>query len=359
MESEQNFLPSQMEPDTMKSDRISNYLRNFANEIGIGAHKFETENLPKAFLDAQQHNKWFTKNNILTAMNYWADKLANKAEVELWLGKYAEPDSYSEKKILLILAGNIPAVGFHDVLCTLLSGHRAEIKLSSDDRFLIPWLLEKLSDIIPQWKNRYQFHQGLIKDFDAVIATGSNQSAKTFESYFSNKPRIIRHNRSSIAVIHSDDSNENLQQLANDVFLYFGLGCRNVTTILLPVNFDKQRLFDAFLPWNHLGQHNAFANNHDYYNGYFSLTNEELLDGGFYLLRKHAGIHAPLSVINFQEYSSDEQAIAFITANSNDIQCIVSSKNIVDGTVMPGQAQFPALGEYADGVDTMKFLLQQ
>lgn len=330
-------------------------LSSFAKEISRSTLLFSTNDLPEAFQQAMLHNKWFTKSNILAAMNHWANSLADEKTVELWLNKYQLPVSNSQK-VLLVLAGNIPAVGFHDVLCTLLSGHEAEIKLSSDDRFLIPWMLRKLVEFVPEWKNKYHFHEGLISHFDAVIATGSNQSAKTFERYFNKKPRIIRHDRSSMAVVHQSDNAETLQKLAEDVFLYFGLGCRNVSLIYLPADFDKQRLFDAFLPWNHLAQHNAYANNHDYYNGYFSLSNEELLDGNFYLLRKQASLHAPLAVINFQEYNDIDQVKSFIANNKNNIQCVVSSEQIVADCILPGQSQFPAINQYADGVDTMEFL---
>ncbi len=336
-------------------DMVSN-LSSFAKEISSSCLLFSNDDLPEAFQQAMLHNKWFTKSNILVAMNHWANSLADEKTVELWISKY-NLAVVNSQKVLLILAGNIPAVGFHDVLCTLLSGHEAEIKLSSDDRFLIPWMLRHLVEYFPEWKDKYRFHDGLISEFDAVIATGSNQTAKTFESYFSKKPRIIRHNRSSMAVVHQNDNSESLQKLGEDVFLYFGLGCRNVSLIFLPEGFDKQRLFDAFLPWNYLAQHNAYVNNHDYYNGYFSLTNEELLDGNFYLLRKKACLYAPLSVLNFQEYNDIDQAKSFIEAYRENIQCVVSAQPIVPNTIMPGQTQLPSIDEYADGEDTMEFLL--
>lgn len=341
----------------MKTTITINRLAEWAQKLRAGTKSFASGNQPEAFYEAMTHNKWFTKENIIVSINALAEMISDENTVNEWLAKYPEPSS-DPKKILLILAGNIPAVGFHDVLCTLLSGHSAEIKLSSDDKFLIPWMLRNAEKYFPEWTDRIHYHEGLIQNFDGVIATGSNQSAKTFKSYFSAKPHIIRHSRSSIAVINNNDSDEDLKKLGDDVFMYFGLGCRNVSLIFLPQGFDKQRLFDAFLSWKDLEYHNAFANNYVYYKGYFSLSKEEPLDGSFYLLRENMSTAAPVAVLHYTEYTHINDVKKYIAENEEHIQCIVSAENNLENAVKPGQAQFPRIDEYADGVDTMKFLAE-
>jgi len=341
----------------MKTDIIISRFQEWAKEFRTGTKLFATEDLPEAFQQAMIHNKWFTKENVINSVNALADMISDKAAVEQWLNKYPEPAS-TAKKVLLVLPGNIPAVGFHDVISTLISGHSAEIKLSSDDRFLIPWMLRAAENLFPEWRGRIHYHEGLIQDFDAVIATGSNQSAKTFENYFSARPHIIRHSRSSIAVVHNSDSDEDLKKLGDDVFMYFGLGCRNVSLIFIPKNFDKQRLFNAFLPWKRLAEHNAFANNYVYYKSYFSLSKEEPLDGSFYLLRENMSTSAPVAVLHYAEYEHINEVTNYISENSENIQCVVSTENDIDTAVKPGQAQSPRIDEYADGVDTMAFLAE-
>jgi hypothetical protein len=341
----------------MKTESIIQNLKALAAEFRTGTKLFATEDLPEAFYQTMIHNKWFTKENIISSVNALADMISDENTVHEWLAKYPEPTS-DPKKILLILAGNIPAVGFHDVLCTLLSGHSAEIKLSSDDKFLIPWMLRAAENIFPEWRGRIRYHEGLMQDFDAVIATGSNQSAKTFESYFNSKPHIIRHSRSSIAVVHASDSDEDLKKLGDDVFMYFGLGCRNVSLIFIPKNFDRQRLFDALLPWKRLAEHNAFANNYVYYKSYFSLSKEEPLDGSFYLLRENMSTAAPVAVLHYAAYENISEVKNYLAENAEYIQCVVSAENDIENAVKPGQAQSPRIDEYADGVDTMAFLAE-
>ncbi len=340
----------------MKNPELIQGLKSFSADIRRGTLLFGTDDFPEAFRQAMLHNKWFVRENIIEALNHWADLLDDETSVGEWLSAYPDPVS-DPKKMLLVLPGNLPAVGFHDVLCTLLSGHRAEIKLSSDDRFLIPWLLDRLSAAVPQWKGRYTFHEGLIKDFDAVIVTGSNQTAQTLAQYFSGRPSLIRHHRNSLAIINESDTNEDLENIAGDVFRYFGLGCRSVSLLFLPAEFDLQRIFDAFKSWLFMASHNAWANNYDYYKGYFTLMKEELLDGGFYLLRKNESLHGPVAVINIVPYTDANEFSAFIQQHSDQIQCVVSSKPHVAGAVAPGRAQFPPLHEYADGVDTLRFLM--
>ena len=285
----------------MEAETIYKKLSGWANDIRKGASSFLSSDQPNELQKAMAQNKWFVKENIVCALNSLADMISDKEHIEKWLNKY-DFSIQTPRKILLILAGNIPAVGFHDVLCTLISGHKAEIKLSSDDSHIIPWLLKIAEKHFPEWKDKINYHDGLINDFDAVIATGSNQTATGFKKYFANKSHIIRHNRSSIAVIQNSDSDKDLINLSNDIFMYFGLGCRNVSLIFLPRDFNKQRIYDAFKTWEHLANHNAYANNYVYYKSYFSLTKEQPLDGSFYILRENSSTSAPVAVVHFQEY---------------------------------------------------------
>ncbi|NLL27957.1 MAG: acyl-CoA reductase [Bacteroidales bacterium] len=340
----------------MENNLLIEKLNNWALELRENTADFAVSDEPLALYNAKIHNKWFTKENIIKSINAIADMISEKGAVRMWLEKYSLPTK-NPKKIMLILAGNIPAVGFHDVLCTLISGHIAVVKMSSADKHLIPWIFEKSFEFFPEWSEKIIYIDDICKDFDAVIATGSDQSALVFESYFSSKPHLIRNNRSSLAILHNDDNDDDLANLGLDIFMYFGLGCRNVSLVFVPENFDKNRLYNVLLPWKNLDEHNAFANNYAYYKSYFSLSNEILLDGSFYLLRKINTLNAPVAILNFWEYRDISEVVDFINSNKNKIQCVVSSKHEIEKTVKMGKTQFPKIYDYADDIDTMEFLL--
>ena len=225
------------------------------------------------------------------------------------------------------MAGNIPLVGFHDFLTTVLSGHKAVIKLSSDDSNLMPLLLEVLTTIDPQFSNYFEIVDRL-NSVDAVIATGSNNSARYFEHYFGKYPHIIRKNRTSLAVLTGDETKEDLEKLGSDMFLYFGLGCRNVSKIYLPHTFDINRIFE-----------------------------EPLLENGFVLFREAKEINSPVAVMLYERYSDLKELKQTINAMRSEIQCVVTNAESFIGAVPFGKAQHPDLWDYADGVDTLEFLL--
>lgn len=296
-------------------------------------------------------NPWFTMENQRNALKEWAI-LLTKEKLQQWLEKY--PTNENPKKIGLILAGNLPLVGFHDILATVLSGNKALIKLSSKDRLIIPFIMKL-------WKENCEGELPFemvdkLTDFDAVIATGSNNTARYLDYYFSKYPNIIRKNRTSIAVLSGNESDEELKALANDIFTYFGLGCRNVTRLFIPQEMKLDRLFENFIEHQDVINHNKYANNYDYNRAIYLLNKEQFWDNNFVLLREHDDLFSPLAVVNFSRYSDLEDVKNFISAHENDIQAVVSQLDLGGNTVALGQSQKPDLLTYADNVDTMTFL---
>ncbi|AZA76282.1 acyl-CoA reductase [Chryseobacterium sp. G0186] len=296
-------------------------------------------------------NPWFTVGNQKFALQQWADLLTDE-KIKGWLKNYSI--SGISKRVGLILAGNIPLVGFHDVVSVILSNHIPVIKLSSKDRYLVPFLLKK-------WKEfsdgaiQFEFVEKL-ENFDAVIATGSNNTARYLEYYFKNHLSIIRKNRTSIAVLKGDETPEELQLLAKDIFQYFGLGCRNVTRIFIPKDFVIDRLFESFIGFQDVINHNKYANNYDYNRAVYLLNQEKFWDNNFVMLKEDDKLFSPLSVINFSRYESLEEVKSFIAENEENIQCIVAKGELELNSISFGEAQNPSLDTYADNVDTMKFL---
>lgn len=296
-------------------------------------------------------NPWFTLDNQKFALKQWTELLTEE-NLNNWLRNYSV--AKVSKKVGLILAGNIPLVGFHDVISVVLSGHIPLIKLSSKDKYMVPFLLKKWNEFsggaIP-----VQFVEKL-ENFDAVIATGSNNTARYLEYYFKDHLSIIRKNRTSVAVLKGDETNEELQLLAEDIFRYFGLGCRNVTRIFIPEDFVIDRLFENFLGFQDIINHNKYANNYDYNRAVYLLNLDKFWDNNFVMLKEDEKLFSPLSVINFSRYSSLDDVKSFISENGENIQCIVAKNALGLDSVAFGEAQHPSLDTYADNVDTMKFL---
>lgn len=300
---------------------------------------------------AEIENPWFTQDSSLRfALKQWADLLTEE-NLNDWVNSY--PETKGGKKVGLILAGNIPLVGFHDVITVVLSGHTPVIKMSSKDKQILPFLLEKwasLSDGI-----EYQLVEKL-ENYDAVIATGSNNTARYLEYYFKNKPNIIRKNRTSVAVLSGKEIDEELQLLAEDIFRYFGLGCRNVTRLFIPQDFKLERLFENFVGFQDIINHHKYANNYDYNRAVYLLNQENFWDNNFVMLKEDTQLFSPLSVINFSRYDNIAEVEAFLNENHENIQCIVSHLCLNRGEVGFGEAQTPSLNTYADDIDTMAFL---
>jgi hypothetical protein len=302
-------------------------------------------------------NEWYTTENVLFSIKSIANNLKINALNE-WVNKYPSLKNHSiVKKIGLVTAGNIPLVGFHDILCILISGNKLVLKHSSKDEKLMNWVLNSLIEIEPEFQELIQFEQGVLKDFDAIIATGSDNTAKYFEYYFGKYPHIIRKNRNSIAILTGEESNDDLKLLANDILLYFGLGCRNVSKIYIPQDFDIQRIFKNVIQFAGLIDHNKFANNYLYNKTIYMMDSAPFLENGFLILKEDFGMNSPISVVFYEKYLNINNVKARIKSDKDKIQCIVAKEGIVEGSVGFGQAQKPKLDDYADNIDTMKFLL--
>lgn len=296
-------------------------------------------------------NSWFTQESQRFALKQWADLLTEE-NLNHWLSKYKP--SHDSKKVGLILAGNIPMVGFHDVISVILSQHIALIKLSSKDRTILPFLLNKWQEF-SEAELQYEFVEKL-QDFDAVIATGSNNTARYLEYYFKDHLSIIRKNRTSIAVLKGDETPEELQLLAEDIFRYYGLGCRNVTRLFIPQDFVIDGLFENFLNFKEIINHNKYANNYEYNRAIYLLNQERFWDNNFVMLKEDEALFSPLSVINFTRYKNIDEVKSFINENEENIQAIAAKPELGLDSIALGEAQNPDLETYADHVDTMQFL---
>jgi hypothetical protein len=330
-------------------------LLNTFSELGkqLSAHD---EELTEIINNEQRHNAWFTPASVEKAVKA-AGGMLNADDLAAWLNKYDLSKSTSTKKIGLILAGNIPLVGFHDVLCVLATGNHALIKASVQDARLIKHVLEKLVAIDNRFKDQFSFVERL-ENFDAVIATGTNNSSRYFEYYFGKVPHIIRKNRNSLAVLTGNETKDQLYNLGHDIFDYYGLGCRNVSKILIPKNYELAKFFEAIEPYQPIINHHKYNNNYDYNKSIYLVNSDKHLDNGFLLLKEDERFVSPLAVL-YYSYYDDLQAVQQLIENESDkIQCIVSGAplQVKNQVVNFGQSQQPGLSDYADGIDTMDFL---
>lgn len=296
-----------------------------------------------------QSNGWFVEKSVRQALIAWSEAMT-ESNMKKWLQGYSDL-TQSTKSVAIICAGNIPLVGWHDVMCVLLAGHKALVKLSTDDALLIPMLLRILKQIDPDLEQNYEIVNAKLTGFEAVIATGSNNTARHFEYYFKDVPRIIRKSRTSIAVLNGNESPEELALLCRDIFDYFGLGCRNVCHLLVPKDYDLNTFFGAIYPEHDIINHNKYANNYDYNKAVWLLNLEDLLDNEFLLLKEDNQLAAPTGSIFYTRYSHTDEVKAYIQEHDEQIQCVVGKDYLPFG-----KAQQPELWDYADGVDTMDFL---
>lgn len=327
----------------------------FKDFIDKSADKNFSSRLSDAIKKAKNHNNYFTEDNILNCLINWSYSL-QKEKIESFLGSYIIKEK-KPKSVAIIMAGNVPLVGFHDLLCVILSGNKAIIKLSSKDSHLMHFVLNYLSSICIDFKDYFKIYQNKLSDYDAVIATGNNLSASKFKEYFDDYPNIIRKSRHSVAVLKGTESNDQLQKLSNDIFNYFGLGCRNVSKVYLPKNYDLDLLFRSFMKWKKVINNNSYANNYDYHRAIYLLNKEVFFDNGFILLKESKKIGSPVGTLFYEHYDKYEDVEKSLSEISEKIQCIVSSENIKNFTEF-GKTQSPELTDYADGVDTIDFLLK-
>lgn len=295
------------------------------------------------------HNGWFTPDQVAFACRSWGESLT-EANLDRWLASY-ELDPKQPKTVALILAGNIPLVGFHDVLSVLLSGHKALIKLSSNDKELLPLLAEYLIAVEPNFAGSIAFADGKLEGFDAVIATGSNNTSRYFEYYFRDKPAIIRKNRNSAALLTGNETKEELAALGEDIFRYFGLGCRNVSKLFVPKGYDFKDFFEAIFPYGEVIHYEKYANNYDYNKAVFLMSGFQLLDNGFLTLKEDTAYASPISSLFYERYDDLASVEKRLADDAEKIQCIVGRDYIPFG-----KTQKPELWDYADGIDTLAFL---
>jgi hypothetical protein len=303
---------------------------------------------------ANEHNGWFNESNILFAINNWSNTL-NNSRLTTWLNKYNFND-VKLKNIAIVMAGNIPLVGFHDFISVLLSGHNVVVKLSSNDKQILPFLVKYLEHVEPNFKGRISFTEGKLEYFDAVIATGSNNTARYFEYYFKNKPSIIRKNRNSIAVLNGHETESQLAGLSEDIFRFYGLGCRNVSKLFVPRDYNFDAFFNAMYAWRDVINDHKYANNYDYNKAVYLMSEFNLLDNGFMMLKEDQSYASPIATVFYEYYTDKESLLKQLQENENNIQCIVS-EGYTPTEIKFGETQQPSLSDYADGIDTIDFLI--
>lgn len=311
----------------------------------------DTNGLQSAIMQAQNENSWFTPESIHLALISVRKHLEQENLVN-WLSKY-NLTNVMPKRVAVVAAGNIPLVGFHDFLCVLISGHTLQIKLSSKDSVLLKHLSDVLINLEPRFSDRITFADQ-IKNFDAVIATGSDNSSRYFQYYFGKYPHIIRKNRTSSAILTGKETADELQALGKDVFSYFGLGCRNVSKLYVPSDYDITKLLDHWSVYKDVLLHHKYNNNYDYQKSILLINKDAFFDSGFVMLQESMRLVSPISVVYYERYKDEGDLALKLTSVKEKIQCVVGNQK--PATVPFGQAQSPQLWDYADQIDTLKFL---
>jgi hypothetical protein len=321
-------------------------------QLGAFFKHHATQDEP-VFRQAYLHNNWFTDEYVKKAVFAWGNELT-ETKLNTWLTPYQTFTEPLPKRVAIIMAGNIPLVGLHDLLAVLACGHTAVVKLSSDDTHLMKWIINALITIAPQFESRIEVtEERLPKNFDAVIATGSNNTYRYFEHYFKGKPSLLRKSRTSLAVLTGNETPDDLVKLGEDIFTYFGLGCRTVSKIFVPHLATFYEGIEGFA--EHINHH-KYANNYTYHKAILLMNLTKHLDNNFLLIKEDENLASPLGVLNYQFYNNLTEVTDFVAKHADEIQCVVS-KQAMPNSVPLGKAQQPELADYADGVDTVKFLL--
>ena len=346
-------------------EKISKFLKDEIKISGLDI------TIKKSF----QQNGWFTGENVRYALSALSGMITEE-NILKWLSNYPSPNSPNKvtdsvimqtelqtpNYVGVIMPSNIPLAGFHDFFCVLMSGNFFVGKCSSQDKILLRAIAEILIKIEPEFKQMIFFTENKFEKIDAVIATGSNNSSRYFEYYFGKYLHIIRKNRNSVAILSGNETEEEIKLLSNDIFLYFGLGCRNVSKIFVPENYDFEKLFSGIIHWEKIIHHNKYANNYTYYKTIYLMNKIKIWDNGFLLLKEDIGLSSPAAVLYYEFYKNEKQLNGRLKMDKENIQCVVASPLtplLMDrGTFQVdfGEAQHPQLSDYADGIDTMKFL---
>ena len=303
----------------------------------------------KVLHQSEMSNPWFTRKQVLTSLEGIC-RLLEPESLEKWMLKYPA-NNQQPLNVGVIMAGNIPLAGFHDFISILSSGNTVVAKLSSSDQHLLPYLARIYFSFIPSLEKRFRVADQL-KDIDAVIATGSNNTSRYFEYYFGKKPHIFRKNRNSAAVITGSENEFDYMLLGRDIFTYFGMGCRNVAKLFVPVNYEFKLFFENITSFGDLMMHNKYMNNFDYHQALYLLNRQPFLTNNFVIVIEEKSPSSPIGVLHYEYYNDESDLKAKLQNHKDELQCVVSK----NGPVLPGQAQFPAIDDYADGVNTMEFL---
>ncbi len=301
---------------------------------------------------AREANSWFTLDHVVFTFKNWSE-LLNQQALSEWVSSY-DLTNDSPKTVAVIMAGNIPLVGFHDFLTVLMSGHKILIKQSSSDKHFLPLIAKYLEYVEPDFKGYINFSEGKLENFNATIATGSNNTARYFEYYFGKYPHIIRNNRNSLAVLTGNESTEELKNLGEDIFRYFGLGCRSVSKIFVPRGYDFDLLFKAIYNYKDIINYKKYENNYDYNKAVYLMSEFKLIENGFLMLKEDPSYASPIATLFYEYYDDLSVLQEQFKRDEEQIQCIVS--NSLENSVKFGETQHPTLTDYADGVDTMEFL---
>ena len=336
-------------------NHLGKLFEELCNSKKNSKYDFWIKKFEKEIIVAHQYNNWFTKEYILLSLNQWSKELSKKNIIS-WIKEYNIKDC-SDKTVAIIMAGNLPLVGFHDLLCAILLNFNCIIKLSSNDKVLIPLIVDYLNTLIPSFKNKIKFVDKPLKNFDGVIATGSNSSFKHFEYYFKNYPRVLRKSRHSIAILNGKESKSDLKSLGNDIFNYFGMGCRSVSKIFVPTNYNFDLLFNALYDFRDIINHNKYANNYDYNKAVYLMGEQKFIENGFLLIKKDNNLGSPIACLFYENYNSISEIKKKVKSFEDSLQCVVSNIDIFS-SIKFGLSQYPKINNYADNVDTLKFLLK-
>lgn len=326
--------------------RINAFVKLGNHIANLSAEAFESLSL-----NARLENPWFTDENVKRSLIGIAQYL-QEDKLRKWVSAYTL-NPKEPKTVALVMAGNIPLVGFHDLLCVLISGHYAQLKLSSKDSKLIQYLIKHLIWFEPEFEKAITIKENKLENFDAVIATGSDNSARYFEYYFGKYPNIIRKNRTSCVILSGNESDAEIEALGEDIFSYFGLGCRNVSKAYVPKGYDFAKILSKWESYKDIIHHHKYCNNYDYQKSILLVNQVKFLDNGFILLQENEKLVSPISVLYYEYYSDQTNLENKLKSNQDKTQCIVGSNPAA--TVTFGKAQYPEVWDYADNVDTLKF----
>ena len=339
--------------------KLGEFLGQFSNEAVQKDDNVEHNNI---FFDgfkhqlklAEEHNGWFTQENIKFALASWNKALTHE-NINTWIKPYNINIS-TPKQVAIIMAGNIPLVGFHDFLSVLITGHSVLIKQSSNDKHLLPYLAKYLEYVEPDFKGNITFTEEKLENFDAVIATGSNNTARYFEYYFKSKPSIIRNNRNSVAILTGNETPEDLKNLSEDIFRYYGLGCRNVSKLFVPKGYKFDAFFEAMYHWHPIVDKAKYANNYDYNKAVYLMSEFDMLENGFFMIKEDTSYASPIATLFYEYYKDTDSLKQKLEQEKQQIQCIVSN-GFTENEIAFGATQKPNLWDYADSIDSVEFLL--